>query len=57
MANEKLTVLIIGGGIGGLVAAISLAQDGHDVTVIEHKSRYDIDGGESGQGLCLTVNA
>ncbi|GIZ40840.1 hypothetical protein CKM354_000416300 [Cercospora kikuchii] len=57
MSNEKLTVLIIGGGIGGLVAAISLAQDGHDVTVIEHKSRYDSDGGESGQGLCLTVNA
>ncbi|KAM3418519.1 hypothetical protein BST61_g4497 [Cercospora zeina] len=57
MANEKLTILIIGGGIGGLVAAISLAQVGHEVTVIEHKSRYDKDGGESGQGLCLTVNA
>lgn len=34
MANPK-TILIIGGGLGGLSAAISLAQSGYDVTLFE----------------------
>ncbi|KAI5369622.1 Putative FAD-binding domain, FAD/NAD(P)-binding domain superfamily [Septoria linicola] len=54
---QRLTVLIIGGGVGGLVAAVSFAQAGHDVTVIEHKSRYNDEDGESRQGLNLTRNA
>ncbi len=30
-----MKALIVGGGIGGLAAAIAIAQRGHDVTVFE----------------------
>ena len=32
-ASRNLKVIIIGAGIGGLTAAISLRQQGHDVEV------------------------
>lgn len=38
MANQarvKLSVIITGGGVGGLALAIFLKQDGHDVTLLE----------------------
>ena len=55
--SDVLTVFIIGGGIGGLVAAIFLAQAGHEVVVIEHKARYSDGADDIGQGLNLTINA
>lgn len=38
MANQtklKLSIIVIGGGIGGLALAMFLRQDGHKVTVLE----------------------
>lgn len=45
--------LIIGGGIGGLCAAIALRQAGIDVTVFERVTEMH----ESGAGLTLWTNA
>lgn len=38
MSNQMKTVLIIGGGLGGLSAAISLAQSGYKVSLYEQNS-------------------
>lgn len=46
-------VLIAGGGIGGLSAALSLAQSGLDVEVFEQASEF----GEVGAGIQLGPNA
>jgi 2-polyprenyl-6-methoxyphenol hydroxylase-like FAD-dependent oxidoreductase len=45
--------LIVGGGIGGLTAAIALARSGRPVLVLERAPRL----GEIGAGLALGVNA
>lgn len=52
---NALSVAIVGGGVGGLTAAITLRQQGHRVTVIEQKQQYlDSNGGG---GLSLSLNA
>lgn len=51
MGRQK--VLIAGAGLGGLVAAIALLRDGHDVQVFEQAQRL----GEVGAGLQLSANA
>ena len=45
--------LIIGGGIGGLSAALSLARRGADVTVLERSKSF----AEVGAGIQLAPNA
>jgi 2-polyprenyl-6-methoxyphenol hydroxylase-like FAD-dependent oxidoreductase len=45
-------ILISGGGIGGLAAALLLAQDGHPVTVFEQAETF----GEIGAGIQLGPN-
>ncbi len=42
MENQR--ILIIGGGIGGLTAAIALRRHGHDVTVIEKDPDWSVYG-------------
>ena len=40
----KLNILVIGGGIGGLTAAIALRRKGHQVTVIERDPDWSVYG-------------
>ena len=48
----KFPILISGGGIGGLAAAMVLGQDGHAVTVMEQAASF----GEIGAGIQLGPN-
>lgn len=46
-------IAIIGGGIGGLTAAIALRKTGHEATVYERAPAFD----EVGAGISMTPNA
>ncbi|MFJ7269097.1 FAD-dependent monooxygenase [Streptomyces sp. NPDC099050] len=48
-----LRIAVVGGGIGGLAAALATARAGHHVTVLERSARF----GEIGAGLQLAPNA
>ena len=48
----SLQILVAGGGIGGLAAALCLAKRGHDVTVFEQAPAF----GEVGAGIQLSPN-
>ena len=50
---SETTIVIAGGGIGGLAAALALAQRGRPVRVLEKASEF----GEIGAGLQLAPNA
>ncbi|GAA0613808.1 FAD-dependent monooxygenase [Paenochrobactrum glaciei] len=50
---EQLRIGICGGGVGGLCAALSLQQAGHNVTIYERTSQY----GRIGADVNLTPNA
>ena len=46
-------ILVIGGGIGGLAAALALARAGHQVKILEQADRIE----EIGAGIQLGPNA
>ncbi|MFH6785720.1 MULTISPECIES: FAD-dependent oxidoreductase [Methylobacterium] len=48
-----LRVAVVGAGIGGLTAALSLSARGHDVTLVERRTAFS----EVGAGLQLSPNA
>jgi 3-hydroxybenzoate 6-monooxygenase len=51
-ANSALPILVAGGGIGGLAAAVVLGRAGHAVTVLEQAPEF----GEIGAGIQLGPN-
>ena len=53
MTDRPLRIAIIGGGIGGLAAALTLLQAGHDVHVYEQATAI----GEIGAGIQISPNA
>lgn len=53
MQNESANVLVVGGGIGGLTAAIALQRKGFSVQVLEQTSEYL----PLGAGITLQLNA
>lgn len=50
--GDKLDIVIVGAGLGCLLAAIGLAQDGHHITVLEQATSF----GEVGAGMRLPPN-
>ena len=52
-ANSSLPVIVAGGGIGGLAAALALVRQGFEVTVLEQAPEI----GEIGAGIQLGPNA
>ncbi|KAI5861555.1 FAD/NAD(P)-binding domain-containing protein [Durotheca rogersii] len=52
-ASSKLNVIIVGAGLGGLGAAISILLAGHDVTVLEAAAEI----GEIGAGIQVLPNS
>src|SRR5262245_54580264 len=53
MANKDISIAVIGGGIGGLTAALSLLQVGFDVHVYEQVRTLR----EVGAGIVISPNA
>jgi salicylate hydroxylase len=52
MATRKISVVVAGGGIGGLTSSIALRRAGHSVTVLEKSTFHN----EIGQALTLSPN-
>ncbi|MER6103861.1 FAD-dependent monooxygenase [Streptomyces sp. NPDC001832] len=50
---DPLRIAVVGGGIGGLAAALAVARSGHHVTLVERAVQF----GEIGAGLQLAPNA
>ncbi|MCX5402159.1 FAD-dependent monooxygenase [Streptomyces sp. NBC_00102] len=53
VTSSPLHIAVVGGGIGGLAAALATARAGHRVTLVEQANRF----GEIGAGLQLAPNA
>lgn len=53
MASKDNTIILVGGGIGGLAAALAMSQAGFNVTLLEQAAEL----GEIGAGIQLGPNA
>jgi 2-polyprenyl-6-methoxyphenol hydroxylase-like FAD-dependent oxidoreductase len=53
MATKDNTIILVGGGIGGLAAALAMSQAGFKVTLLEQAAEL----GEIGAGIQLGPNA
>ena len=52
-SGDKFKVVVIGAGIGGLLAGIGLRLDNHDVTILEQAQSF----GEVGAGMRIPPNS
>ena len=52
MTPERMRILIVGAGIGGLTAALALLRDGHEVEVYEQAPQL----AELGAGVQISAN-
>lgn len=52
-SSASLPVIVVGGGIGGLAAALALVRQGFEATVLEQAAEI----GEIGAGIQLGPNA
>ena len=50
------TVAVIGGGAAGMMAAVTAAQNGADVILLEHKDRLGKKILSTGNGRCNFTN-
>lgn len=53
MVTRALRIALVGGGLGGLAAAIALSRRGFDVRIFEQSNEIK----EVGAGITLTPNA
>ena len=53
MAKERRTILISGGGIAGLTAALALVRTGHRIEVLERTAKFET----VGAGIQISPNA
>ena len=53
---KKRQVIVVGGGASGMVAAITAAREGAEVTIIEHKSQLGKKILSTGNGKCNLTN-
>ena len=57
MKETRITVLIIGGGASGIIAAIAASKNGADVTILERNSRVGKKILATGNGRCNLTNS
>ena len=57
MKVNRVTVLIIGGGASGIIAAIAASKNGADVTILERNSRVGKKILATGNGRCNLTNS
>ncbi|MDB5559275.1 MAG: FAD-binding monooxygenase [Enterovirga sp.] len=50
---SRLSIAVVGAGIGGLTSALALAGQGHEITIFERRTGF----GEAGAGIQLSPNA
>ena len=57
MSSGNKTICIIGGGVAGLLAAVTAADEGASVKLFEKMSKVGLKMGITGKGRCNLTNS